>query len=94
MAAPSREAVRRQQPIGKHIADFICFERKIVIEVDGGQHSDTQDQDASRDAWFKAQGYTVFRFWNHEVLQNIEGVLSQILNHPPLTPPIMGGERN
>jgi len=85
---------RRQQPIGRYIVDFVCFEKKIVIEVDGGQHSDTQDQDAIRDLWLHDQGFTVYRFWNHDVLQNIEGVLSQILNHPPLTPPIKGGERN
>jgi very-short-patch-repair endonuclease len=82
---------RRQQPIGQYIVDFVCFEKKIVIEVDGGQHSDTHDQDAIRDAWFKAQGFTVFRFWNHDVLQKIE--VSQILNHPPLTPPIKGGDK-
>jgi very-short-patch-repair endonuclease len=84
---------RRQQPVGRYIVDFVCFEKKIVIEVDGGQHSDTRDQDALSDAWFKAQGFSVFRFWNHEVLQNIEGVLTHILNHPPLTPPIKGGDK-
>ena len=63
---------RRQEPIGKYIADFVCFEKCIVIEVDGGQHS--PDKDENRDAWFHSQGFEVLRFWNHDVLQNVEGV--------------------
>jgi very-short-patch-repair endonuclease len=82
---------RRQESIGSYIADFVCFEKRIIIEVDGGQHAVEKEKDATRDAWLREQGYAVFRFWNHEVLQNIEGVLQVILNHPPLTPPIKGG---
>lgn len=87
---------RRQEPIGRYIVDFICHETRIVIEVDGGQHSTDREKDIVRDTWLNEQGYTVLRFWNNEVLSNIEGVLEVIrkkcLCHPPLTPPIEGGE--
>ncbi len=86
---------RRQQPIEKYIVDFICFEKKIIIEVDGGQHSGS-DKDKERDKGLKEQGYKVLRFWNNEVLNNMTGVLEVIrahcIIHPPLTPPIKGGE--
>ena len=87
---------RRQEPIGKYIVDFVCHEKLIVIEVDGGQHSANNGEDMKRDKWFSEQGYKVLRFWNNEVLTNINGVLEVIrencLSHPPLTPPIKGGE--
>ena len=67
---------RRQEPIGKYIADFACFDRTLIIEVDGGQHS--PEVDADRDAWMQSQGFKILRFWNHDVLQNIEGVLEVI----------------
>jgi len=82
--------VRRQEPIGRYIADFVCHEKRIVIEVDGGQHSTNKDRDRERDNWFKNQGYKVLRFWDNEVLTNITGVLEVIrencLSHPPLNP--------
>jgi very-short-patch-repair endonuclease len=53
---------RRQEPIGKYIADFACHEKRIVIEVDGGQHSTNKERDRERDNWFKEQGYKVLRF--------------------------------
>jgi len=85
---------RRQEPIGKYIVDFVCFEKGIVVEVDGGQHS--PDVDKTRDAWLHSQELKVLRFWNHEVLQNIEGVLEVILSNcahksPSPPPPIKGG---
>jgi len=87
---------RRQEPIGKYIADFVCHEKRIVVEVDGGQHSIDKDRDNERDGWLKEQGYKVLRFWNNDVLMNIDGVLEVIrrncIKHPPLTPPIKGGE--
>jgi very-short-patch-repair endonuclease len=64
---------RRQVPIGRFIADFVCFERRLVIEVDGGQHADSIS-DQRRDRWFVANGYRVLRFWNNEVMRNIDGV--------------------
>ena len=87
---------RRQEPIGRYIVDFVCHEKRLIIEVDGGQHAIDKDRDAKRDKWLNEQGYKVLRFWNNEVLTNIEGVLELIreesLSHPPLTPPIKGGE--
>jgi very-short-patch-repair endonuclease len=67
----------RQEPIGPYIVDFICRERRLVIEVDGGQHA-TDPRDALRDRWLNAHGYRVLRFWNNEVLGNIDGVLEVI----------------
>ena len=85
---------RRQQPIGNYVIDFICLEKSLVIEVDGGQHADNK-KDEERDAWLKSEGFKVLRFWNNEVLTNMKGVLEVIrencLNHPPLTPPLKGG---
>ncbi len=71
---------RRQQPIGRYIVAFVCFGRRIIIEVDGGQHSE-EGKDKARDAWLKMQGFKVFRFWNNEVLTNIQGVLEVIRNN-------------
>lgn len=83
---------RRQQPIGNYIVDFVCFEKGVVIEVDGGQHAVEREKDRERDKWLKGQDLKVLRFWNNEVLTNIAGVLEvireQCLSHPPLTPPI------
>jgi very-short-patch-repair endonuclease len=90
---------RRQEPIGDYIVDFVAFEKRLVIEVDGGQHADQKekDKDIQRDVWLGSQGFKVLRFWNNEVLQNLEGVLETIrvncFRHPPLTPPIRGGEK-
>ncbi len=66
---------RRQVPIGRFIVDFVCFEARIVIEVDGGQHADSLS-DRSRDRWLAAKGFRVLRFWNNEVLRNFEGVMT------------------
>ena len=74
--------------IGHYIVDFVCFERFLVIEIDGGQHADS-DEDIIRDRWLKAEGFEVLRFWNHDVLGNREGVMEKImelLNTPSLTP--------
>lgn len=67
---------KRQKPIGPFIADFVCLERKLVIEADGGQHGGTDDQ--GRDNWFVAHGFKVLRFWNHEILGETESVLERI----------------
>ena len=64
---------RRQVPVGPYIADFICYSARLVIEVDGGQHAGSV-RDARRDRWFAQNGFRVPRFWNNEVLQNLEGV--------------------
>jgi very-short-patch-repair endonuclease len=87
---------RRQQPIGKYVVDFVCFEKKIIIEVDGGQHSEN-DYDKERDEWLKKEGFKVLRFWDNEVLSNMAGVLEVIRSHclksPSPTPPLMEGEK-
>jgi very-short-patch-repair endonuclease len=69
---------RRQYPIGAFIADFCCYERRLVIELDGGHHAELVDADQSRTDFFVSQGYRVLRFWNNEVIENIDGVLGQI----------------
>jgi len=71
---------RRQRPIGPYIVDFVCLEKKLIIELDGGQHAEQSDYDAERDAWLRAQGFTVLRFWNNDVLQNIRSVKDAILS--------------
>ena len=57
---------RRQQPMGHYIVDFICYEKKLIIEVDGGQHAGQREDDDKRTEWIEGQGYRVFRFWNNE----------------------------
>jgi len=69
---------KRQVPLGGYILDFVCFDAKLIIEVDGGQHSESQ-KDIKRDRYFEAQGYRVLRFWNDEVEKNIDGVCRHIL---------------
>ena len=69
---------RRQQPIETCIVDFVSFDKKIVIELDGGQHSEKTGYDMHRDACLKDNGFTVLRFWNNDVIENIEGVLEVI----------------
>ena len=69
---------RRQVPVEHFIADFCCFELRLIVEVDGGQHNDSQ-RDAERDAWFAANGYRTLRFWNNDVLGNLEGVLTRLI---------------
>jgi len=68
---------RRQQPIDNYIVDFVCFEKRIVIEIDGGQHADDQE-DKIRDSYLKEQGFRVIRFWNDDVLKNTQIVLEAI----------------
>jgi very-short-patch-repair endonuclease len=67
----------RQVPIGRYICDFVCREKQIVIEVDGGQHN-VSAADAVRDRYLTEEGYRVLRFWNNDVLGNLEGVLITI----------------
>ena len=69
---------RRQQSFQSFVLDFVCLEARLVIEVDGGQHAIEKEKDAKRDARLRAQGFEVLRFWNHEVLGNIEGVTETI----------------
>ncbi|MQX37321.1 DUF559 domain-containing protein [Roseospira navarrensis] len=69
---------RRQHPIGPYIADFACRPVRLIVEVDGGQHAVRPARDQRRDAWLKGQGFTVLRFWNHDVLGNLDAVVNSI----------------
>jgi len=77
---------RRQAPLGPYVLDFVCFTARVVVEVDGGQHADSE-KDHVRDAWLQAQGFRVLRFWNNEVLENIDGVLEAIMAELNKAPP-------
>src|ERR1700754_2722660 len=68
----------RQEAIGPFIVDFVCRDKRLVVEVDGGQHADSA-KDAARDAFLAGEGYRVMRFWNNDVLSNRDGVLTVIL---------------
>lgn len=76
---------RRQQPIGPYFCDFVCLQRHLILEIDGGQHSNSM-QDKIRDEFFNKEGFTVLRFWNNEVLENMEGVLQKIKENLQITP--------
>jgi len=90
----------RQIPVGPYICDFLCRQRGLVIELDGGQHAEQSARDARRTAFLERQGLTVLRFWNTDVLQNAEGVLQVILSTLEQLPskftvsplPLAGGE--
>ncbi len=71
---------RRQHPIGNYIVDFICFEKKIIIELDGGQHASYSEKDKTRDSRLEGQGFRILRFWNNDVLSNTEGILQMIMD--------------
>jgi very-short-patch-repair endonuclease len=78
----------RQEPIGRYIVDFVCREQRRIVEVDGGQHADSPT-DRIRDAWFTSHNYRVMRFWNNDVLKNMDGVLEMIsaaIDREPLSP--------
>src|SRR5271166_4803079 len=66
---------RRQHDIGPYIVDFACVRAKLVVEIDGGQHADAVTYDVALTAFLSCQGFRVLRFWNNEVLENIDGVL-------------------
>ncbi len=87
---------RRQHPVGSYVVDFVCMEKKVVIELDGGQHSFKLSSDAKRSDYLIAKGYTVMRFWNNEVLQETDAVLNTILQElappSPRPSPPKGGE--
>ena len=69
---------KRQVPIGNYIVDFCCQSKKLIIELDGGQHMSNRFQDIERDRYLRTKGYNILRFWNNEVDSNLEGVLEKI----------------
>jgi very-short-patch-repair endonuclease len=86
---------RRQTPIGRFTVDFVCYDNRLIVEVDGGQHAENA-RDVERDRWLTTKGYRVLRFWNHDVLRNRSGVLEVIAaaaaEYTPLpNPPPQGG---
>lgn len=69
---------RKQASVGSYIVDFVCFEKQLIIEVDGGQHKERISYDGQRTAWLKSQGFSVVRFWNNDVLKRPEEVVEKI----------------
>lgn len=90
---------RRQHAIANYIVDFVCLEQKLIVELDGGQHSEQQHYDDERTRVLNAQGFKLLRFWNNEIFENLDGVLSVILGElkrciaSPHPIPLPQGER-
>ena len=86
---------RRQHPVGPFIVDFVCLEKNLIIEIDGGQHAIDVESDKTREEWLANEGFIVLRYWNNEVLVETSNVLDdiqrKIMDHPPPTPPLKGG---
>jgi len=70
---------RRQMPTGTYVADFVCMSARLIVEIDGGQHAVQTHHDEQRTDYLRRQGFKVIRFWNNDVLQNLDGVLIVIL---------------
>ena len=71
---------RRQVPIGPYIVDFVCYQSKLIVEVDGGQHQEQKPYDDARTSWLESEGFAVLRFWNNDVLANRAGVVEVIIS--------------
>ena len=71
---------RKQHPLGIYTVDFVCLERKLIIELDGGQHAERAESDRIRDEWLKSVGYRVMRFWNFQVKEDWDTVSDAIWN--------------
>ena len=69
---------RRQLPLGDYIVDFVCLPNKLIVELDGGQHTRQRDYDEQRTRWLNSQGFQVLRFWNCDVLDDVETVIDVI----------------
>ena len=73
---------RRQQPLGRFVVNFVCLEKRLVIEVDGGHHAEVEQAayDADRTVWLRREGFCVLRFWDHEVLKDLDAVTEAVSN--------------
>ena len=87
---------RRQQPIGRYIVDFVCFERKLIIELDGGQHNTSINiaKDVKRDDFLRQAGFNVVRIWNNYIYENIDALVNYILSLLKACPPLEGGPKS
>ena len=86
---------RRQAPIGPYIVDFVCFEKRLIIELDGSQHAVRVEEDLRRTAWLSSQGFRVIRFWNNLIFEDREAVFEAVclaLTPPPQPSPTRGRE--
>ncbi|GJL95731.1 MAG: endonuclease [Hyphococcus sp.] len=74
---------RRQHPLGSYVVDFICLEKKLIIELDGSQHAmeGQSIHDAARTQWLETIGFTVIRYWNDDIYNNLNGVLDEVLEY-------------
>jgi adenine-specific DNA-methyltransferase len=89
---PAGYKFRRQSPVGRYVCDFVCFSRKLIVEVDGSQHAENTVGDQQRTKWLESRGFRVLRFWNGEVLRDAQTVLDVIFSvlqesDDPLPPP-------
>jgi very-short-patch-repair endonuclease len=82
---------RRQVSIGRYYVDLLCLQKRLIIELDGGQHNENP-ADEKRTAWLESQNFKVMRFWNNDVLKNPERVLTTILLHLKISPSPLAGE--
>lgn len=78
---------RRQVPVGPYVVDFMSFDIRLIIELDGGQHADAANYDEERTRFLKARGFFVMRFWNNEVVENIDGVMERVAVYVQAPPP-------
>ena len=78
---------RRQHPSGPFIVDFVCIEKKLIIEVDGGQHAEDRTKDTKRSQFLERKGFRILRFWNNEILREGEAVLNVVLSSLVKKPP-------
>ena len=89
---------KRQEPLGLYVVYFVCYEARLIVELDGGHHAEQQEADAERTRWLESRGFRVVRFWNNDVFTNIAGVMQEIEKNltspsPPLPGLLPQGER-
>jgi len=78
---------RRRVAIGRYIADFVCHEARLIVEIDGGQHDRSSPREAERSGFLQGEGYRILRFWNNEILANLDGVHQTIAAALGASPP-------